>query len=165
MVAMKGNNKKTMVRQGMALGRPGNHKIGWPGMTLVELFITIFILTVGCLAALKTMTNSAVAQSLANQVTIASMLAESEIERLKSLTRAEQERELPRGLRFDEGLDMFGFPCPGGKCPGQRYDRRVMTTDTYMTALTTGIKVEISWDSFGEERSLVRSSTVTWLAF
>jgi prepilin-type N-terminal cleavage/methylation domain-containing protein len=132
------------------------------GMTLVELLITILVLTVGCLAAMRMMTTSSKTNSYANDSVIASILADSELERLKSLSREELANEAERGPKVEACLDGRGLENPGD-CAGKRFERKVSYFPEALTTLSTEVEVEINWKSLGNHRRLVRSATITWL--
>ncbi|MDR2367802.1 MAG: prepilin-type N-terminal cleavage/methylation domain-containing protein [Deltaproteobacteria bacterium] len=134
------------------------------GMTLVEVLITIMVLTVGCLAAMRSTATSDRAYSLAGQAALASALAESEIERLKSLSRFELEAEAGLGTRVEANLDRFGLACKGS-CPGPAFTRTVRYFPGGVTANSTQVEVEIAWPGGGGRRRVVRGTTVTWLSF
>ncbi|MDR1676805.1 MAG: hypothetical protein LBS44_00250 [Deltaproteobacteria bacterium] len=135
------------------------------GMTLIELFITIFILTVGCMAAFKMLITSNTGNAMASQINVASVLAESEVERIKSLSRSQLDKESALGPKVEESLDRFGLPCSTGSCQGQEYKRTVRYYPESVTTLTTGIEVEISWRSLSSQRNLIRSASVTYYTF
>ncbi|MDR2386317.1 MAG: hypothetical protein LBE80_01865 [Deltaproteobacteria bacterium] len=135
------------------------------GMTLVELLLTVLILTVGCLAAMKTLTSSTTANSMASDLNLASLLAESELERIKSLSRYELFEEANNGPKVENNLDRFGRQCDKAVCPGLRFKRTVRYYPEKVTALSTQVEVEMDWTGFTGARSLTRSTVVTFFSF
>ena len=135
------------------------------GLTLVELMVTVVILAAGSLAALRMSAVSSASNGLAAETAIASTLAESELERIRSLGRRELEDEARAGPKTETGLDRFGLACQKAPCPWKRYDRTVRYGTGNVTALSTQIEVEVAWPSHLGRRRLVRGTALTWFSF
>ena len=58
-----------------------------PGFTLLEILVSVVVLAIGCLAVISMQTSTMEGGARAYNLTVASFLAESEIERLQTLSR------------------------------------------------------------------------------
>jgi prepilin-type N-terminal cleavage/methylation domain-containing protein len=135
------------------------------GMTLVEVLITVVVLAVGCLAALRLQLASTTTRSYAFHVTEASYLVKAEIERLKSLNRSELETESDAKVKTENGLNAQGLTCLDGNCHGNRYARTVRYYPKVPTSLSVQVEVEVSWlDSSGPQK-FKQWAILTWLTF
>jgi Tfp pilus assembly protein PilV len=126
--------------------------------------VTVLILAVGCLAAMKIQTAASTSNAMAGEVNVASVLAESELERVKSLSRQELLEEANNGPKVEDNLDRFGLACAKGPCPGTRFKRTVRYFPRKVTALSTQVEVEISWKSLVGPRNLIRGTVVTFFS-
>jgi prepilin-type N-terminal cleavage/methylation domain-containing protein len=135
------------------------------GLTLVEVLISIAILTVGCFSAISLHSISLSTSSSAFHLSEASNLAKAEIERLKSLSRSQLENESKAVTKLEAALDSRGVICPSGDCNGTKYSRTVRYFERTPTSLSTRVEVEIRWlDSTGP-KTLKQWAVVTWLTF
>ncbi|MDR1308768.1 MAG: prepilin-type N-terminal cleavage/methylation domain-containing protein, partial [Deltaproteobacteria bacterium] len=132
------------------------------GMTLVEVLITILVLTVGCFAARRMQSAATRGNAIAEHMAVASILADSEMERLRSLGRSDLANEAALGQKVETSLDRNGQSCPqAGPCPGLRYSRTVTFHGGVPTSLSTLVEVEVSWRDLAGRRSVVQRAALT----
>jgi prepilin-type N-terminal cleavage/methylation domain-containing protein len=139
-----GINSLSVCRSSVGLGSLKDHK---KGFTLIEILISVVILSIGLVAALFLQLLTIKHGSQADHLTVASMLAESEIERLKTFTNFNEIPDaVPSGL---EHLTREGELCTAGtdRCI---YSRRTTLTPRVPTTRSHSIEVDIFWnDSLG----------------
>jgi prepilin-type N-terminal cleavage/methylation domain-containing protein len=139
---------------------------GYGGFTLVEVLISLAVIAFGCLAVSQMQISSMRGNSLANNMTIASVLVESEMERLKSLSAADFRDEVQAGNRQEGPLNRLGQTCPAGlDCSGYLFNRRISFFPEVPTVLSTQVLVEVTWtDSAGSHR-VAYNTALTSLTF
>lgn len=112
------------------------------GMTLVEMMVTLVLLAIGCLAIMNLQIATMKQGAMANELTVASFLAETKIERFQAL-----------GLDFDsvpneplgpEYLTMDGAACTRGS-PGCIYTRTSTLIPKFPTSRSYEISVTVEW--------------------
>jgi prepilin-type N-terminal cleavage/methylation domain-containing protein len=117
------------------------------GFTLVEILISVVILSIGLMSALFLQLLTIKHGSQADHLTVASMLAESEIERLKSFVNFNEiPDEVNAGLEY---LTREGEPCTLGadRCV---YTRQTTLTSREPTTRSHSVLVKVFWtDSLG----------------
>jgi len=93
---------------------------GPAGFTLVEVLVTVVVIALGCLAALWMQSAAMRGNAQSDHLTAATSLAESEIERLRSLSFNELEKEIDDG-GYDGACNIPAAGiCLEGACPGGR---------------------------------------------
>jgi prepilin-type N-terminal cleavage/methylation domain-containing protein len=135
-----------------------------PGFTLLEILVSLVVLAIGCLAAISMQTSTMEGGALAYHMTVASFLAESEIERLQSLTRgrARVEPATPANLTRD------GSACPADGSRGPCYTRTTTVLPGAPTSqnLWVSIRVDFPGQSSNSKRgSLVYDTLIFYLDF
>ena len=133
-----------------------------PGFTLLEILVSLVVLAIGCLAAISMQTSTMEGGALAYHMTVASFLAESEIERLQSLTRgrARVEPATPANLTRD------GSACDPSR--GPCFTRTTTIRDRTPTSqnLWVSIRVDFPGQSSNSKRgSLVYDTLIFYLDF
>ncbi|MDR0356416.1 MAG: prepilin-type N-terminal cleavage/methylation domain-containing protein [Deltaproteobacteria bacterium] len=119
------------------------------GFTLVEILITIAILAIGMLGTLHLQIVSVKSGSKAESLTTASLLAESEIERLRAFPNFNRLRS---AIVDSERIAKDGQICRTAEenCP---FSRNVALTERTPTSRSHTVTVEILWsDSTGPQR-------------
>jgi prepilin-type N-terminal cleavage/methylation domain-containing protein len=135
------------------------------GMTLVELLLTIVVLAFGSLAVMTLQTTTFRGNATAENLAVAAILAESEMERLKSLGKTGLDQEATSANpKVESALDRYGQPCPNNRCPGQSYVRTVVYYPQSLTSRSVQVEVEIAWVDHGRRRTLLQSAVITDLS-
>jgi Tfp pilus assembly protein PilV len=133
---------------------------------LVELLVTIVVLAFGCLAAVKMQGDALRGGALADHLTVAALLAESEMERLKSLTRSQLDAEVAAGDKEEPQLNRLGEACPDPPdCPGYIYGRRVRFFAGMPTTFSHQAEITVSWNEAAGAKSVLYSGVMTPLSF
>ncbi|MDR1656110.1 MAG: prepilin-type N-terminal cleavage/methylation domain-containing protein [Deltaproteobacteria bacterium] len=135
------------------------------GFTLVELLVTVVVLTIGCLAAIRLQATSLKSSNLADHIMVATFLAEGEMERLKALTFPQLTVEAAKGQMVEAGLNRLGQPCRAELCSGHIFTRTVNYYQAIPTSLSYQVEIIIDWtDNTGPQRVL-HSAAITSLSF
>jgi prepilin-type N-terminal cleavage/methylation domain-containing protein len=143
-----------------------NRANGLKGFTLVELLITIAVISFGCLAAIQLQLASLRGTATADHMTVATFLAESEMERLKSLTWVELTEESDEGAKVESNLDRNGLSCPSStQCEGFVYNRTVRFFKGEPTTMSTQVEVEVSWRDSTGPHNVFYTAAMTSLTF
>jgi hypothetical protein len=134
---------------------------------MVELLITILVLTLGCLAVVRLHVNALKSAHLADNITAATFLAEAELERLKSLSQATLQTESSSGTITSTGLDRLGRTCTGVglACSNYIFNRTVSFHPRVPTTLSHQVEVVIDWRDSAGPHSVVHWAALTALAF
>ena len=138
------------------------------GFTLVELLVTVLVLTIGCLAAIQMQAASLKGTNLADNLTSATFLAEAEMERLKSLDASEMAIEAEAGTVTRTGLDRLGRSCvPVGPetCSNHMYTMTVEYFPKLPTSLSTQVDITVAWTDNNGHRTVRYSGAMTYLTF
>ena len=117
------------------------------GFTLVEILVTIVLIAIGCLSALWLQSTAMRGNAQSDHLTAASLLAESEIERLKSLSFEDATvlAEAHETSPVVEVMNRRGEAAAGGP-----YTRTVRFFPKRPTTLSHQVEVEVAWrDSHG----------------
>ena len=132
-----------------AIGGPGRSP---GGFTLVEVLVTVVVIAMGCLAALWLQSAAMRGNSQSDHLTVAGFLAESEIERLKSLdfAAATKEAEDHETAPVVQNLNRWGEIQTDGSGV---YTRTVRYFPKRPTSLSHQVEVEGAWhDNHGPHR-------------
>jgi prepilin-type N-terminal cleavage/methylation domain-containing protein len=122
------------------------------GFTLVEVLVTVVVIAMGCLAALWLQSAAMRGNSQSDHLTVAGFLAESEIERLKSLdfAAATKEAEDHETAPVVQNLNRWGEIQTDGSGV---YTRTVRYFPKRPTSLSHQVEVEVAWrDNHGSHR-------------
>jgi type IV pilus modification protein PilV len=127
------------------------------GFTLIELLISILIVSIGMLSTIFLQTMSIRHGNQADSMTVASLLAESEIERLKTFTEYNQ---VPLAVASGvEYLSREGDVCVPAteKC----FARTTELTSQTPTKRSHTVKVTVSWSTNAGHDSVVYEAILT----
>ncbi|MDR1085888.1 MAG: prepilin-type N-terminal cleavage/methylation domain-containing protein [Deltaproteobacteria bacterium] len=136
------------------------------GFTLVEILVTVFVLAFGCLAASKMLTISLKGFSYADNITVATFLAESELERLRALTFAELTYEATHTpVVVTNNINRLGQVCTPPGCDSFIFSRTVSFFPKTPTSFSHQIEIAVSWlDRIGRQE-ITYSGVVTSFSF
>jgi prepilin-type N-terminal cleavage/methylation domain-containing protein len=142
------------------------------GFTLVEILVTIAVITFGCLAALIMQSAALKGNTRSDHLTVATFLAESEIERLKSISFDDLTAEIDPGNTLvstssTKRMNRFMKECTGVELPACVNYPYTMTTNfypRYPTNSTHQAVVTVAWNESIGPQSIVYSTAVTDLA-
>jgi prepilin-type N-terminal cleavage/methylation domain-containing protein len=135
---------------------PGNS-----GFTLVELLVTIAVLAFGCLSAILMQSTTIKANSLAYNINTAVILAESEIERLKSLSWQELNNEAKVGHTKILNLDDEGNICSGTGCGVKFFTMSINYFKGLPTSSSYQVEVIVEWNEATGKQSVNFQSSLT----
>jgi prepilin-type N-terminal cleavage/methylation domain-containing protein len=139
------------------------------GFTLLEVLVTVAVLSLGCLAALQMQGYSLRGSTMADNMTAATFLAEAEMERLKSLSRSDLDQEADGGTRVTGDLDRLGEVCPPAPAvcdPGvHSFTRTTRYFPETPTSLSHHVEVGVAWVDNSGGHEVILSAIVTSLTF
>jgi prepilin-type N-terminal cleavage/methylation domain-containing protein len=142
--------------------RPQAHR---QGFTLIEVLITVAVIAFGCLAVVNLQMASLRGTATADHQTVATFLAESEIERLKSLTWTELIEESDSGGKVEPNLDRNGNSCSSPpNCDGHQYKRTVRFYKGQPTTMSTQVEVEVNWSDNSGAHGVLYTAAMTRLS-
>ena len=128
------------------------------GFTLVEILVSVVIISIGMVSAIFLQTLTVKHGTQADNMTVASLLAESEIERLKPFTSYNQ---IPGGVTAGvESLPRAGEPCPPG-FSGQCFSRSTELAQQTPTQRSHTVRVTVSWSNALGGDSVVYEAILT----
>ena len=127
------------------------------GFTLVEILVSVIIISLGLVSAIYLQTMSIKQGSKADYMTVASLLAESEIERLRTFVGF---NEIPDAVVAGvENLTREGLPC--GADTGACFARVTELTEKTPTKRSHTVKVTVSWKGAAGADSVVYEAILT----
>ncbi|MDR2349377.1 MAG: type II secretion system GspH family protein [Deltaproteobacteria bacterium] len=138
------------------------------GFTLVEILITIAVLAFGCFAALMMQSAALRGNVRADNLTVATFIAETEIERLKAMSFEELTNEVndnPSGV--EKKVDRVLKVCSGPEAPQCLNYPFTMKTDffpRYPTKYSHLAEIKVSWGDDKGRHEIVYSASMTDLA-
>ena len=138
------------------------------GFTLVEILITMAVLSIGCLAVLRMQTASLRGGIIADNLTSATFLAEAEMERLKSLDSAQMAQEVSAGTVTVNGLDRLGrvcSPATPAECSNNIYTMPVEYFEKLPTSMSCQVDITVAWSDTTGPHSVRYSGAMTYLSF
>ncbi|MDR3203234.1 MAG: prepilin-type N-terminal cleavage/methylation domain-containing protein [Deltaproteobacteria bacterium] len=136
------------------------------GFTLVELIVAVMVISFGCLAIMRFQITAIRSNVVAENMGLAVILAESEMERVKSLSHEELKNEAKAGSTTLKGLDRNGVICLDlNKCPEHIFSRTVSYYPGLPTSLSTQVEVEVKWSDASGARSVFYSAALTSATF
>jgi hypothetical protein len=129
---------------------------------LIEVLVAVLLIGLGCFAAFSAQFSAIRAKSVSDHVMVASFLANSELERLRTLTH----NELFHLKDYDEDkLTALGLVCPDKSCPGVEYLRAVKFYRKTPTAMSCQVEIHVRWRDIAGERSIARTAILTGSTF
>jgi type IV pilus assembly protein PilV len=137
---------------------PRRGKSSPAGFTLIEVLVTVVVIAVGCLAALWMQSVAMRGHAQSDHLTMAAVLAETELERLKSLTFQDLTAEAERaGGSVTRRLNRLGReeePTP--------YTLTTRYLKEQPTKLSHQVEVSVGWrDTQGVARTLRYTAVLT----
>ncbi|MDR2300523.1 MAG: hypothetical protein LBF38_00515 [Deltaproteobacteria bacterium] len=136
------------------------------GVTLVEILISVCILTLGCLAAIQMKASTLKSANMADNITAATFLAEAELERLKSLLYEELLVESDAGTTLVNKLNRLGQTCTDDACDASHiFSRKVDFFPGAPTNRSCQVEITIGWDDDLGTHSFLYSGAITSLSF
>jgi prepilin-type N-terminal cleavage/methylation domain-containing protein len=147
--------------------KPAFTKKARSAFTLVELLVTIVIISFGCLAMMVMHSSSIGASSFSDNMTAAVFLAETELERLKALSFPDLEGEIDVGDVTVEHLNRMGEVCPlpPAQCHAYPFTREVRFFRDTPTSFSHQVEVEVLWNDLHGSHSVVFSGVMTSYIF
>jgi prepilin-type N-terminal cleavage/methylation domain-containing protein len=132
------------------------------GFTLIEVLVAIALISFGCFAAGTMQIAALKAKNVADNVIVASFLAESELERLKTLSM----NELTRLNDYeDKNLSRLGEPSPSPRREGASFDRSVRVFQGEPTAMSYSVEIEITWRDSTGPHYVLHSAVLTGTSY
>jgi type II secretory pathway pseudopilin PulG len=132
-------------------------------MTLVEILIAVLIVGFSCLAIFTVHVSSLKTKNVSDNMTLATTIAVSEFERLKTLPF----EELLESTNTEvSNLNRLGQQCTGKKdCSEHIFTRRVRFFPKTPTSLSCQVEIEVDWrDSVGRHSQFF-SSVISTMSF
>lgn len=132
------------------------------GFSLIEVLVAMLVIVVGCLGALSLQVAAMRGTSQADYRTVATFLAESEIERLRSLPFGQlcNEAEDYKSSPLVEVLDAHGQSRPSTEAD-KYFTRTVRFYPGLPTTLSNQIEVEVAWTDVQGPHRIFYSTAVT----
>jgi type IV pilus modification protein PilV len=129
-----------------------------PGFTLIEVIVTVLIVSIGCLAVLLMQSSSLKSNSYSDHMTVGTFLAESEVERLQAMKFDDLEAEVA-GLTNNRETKYFNRKselCPhtsATACKDYPYTMKVVFFPKTPTTYSYQAEIEVDWqDNTGPNR-------------
>jgi prepilin-type N-terminal cleavage/methylation domain-containing protein len=131
--------------------------------TLVEILITMAVISFGCLAALQMQATAIKGNDLADNMTVAMFLAESEMERIKTISYSKLKSMVEDGLatHTDNNINRLGESCIGTPCNGYIFTRKVDYIPKYPTTVSITVEITVEWRDTAGPHHVFYSGTVT----
>jgi prepilin-type N-terminal cleavage/methylation domain-containing protein len=140
------------------------------GFTLVEVLVTVAVIAFGCLAALLMQSAALRGNTMADNMTVATFIAESEMERLKALSFEDVGNEIDtEGTTRTWYTDRLYKVCPAASAADcqQQFPFEVTLSfyPRYPTSKSHLAEVLVSWKDNTGMHSVHNASTMTDLSF
>jgi prepilin-type N-terminal cleavage/methylation domain-containing protein len=132
------------------------------GFTLIESIVAVLLIAFGCFAAAAMQVAVVKSKVTSDNVTAATFLAESELEKLKTLPMSEL---TSLGGYEDRDLDSLGLPCLASPCGSQAFNRKVSFFPGQPTAFSCHVEVAVSWRDSGGPHEILREAIMTVSTF
>jgi Tfp pilus assembly protein PilV len=134
--------------------------------TLVEILITVCVLTFGCLAVILMQQASLRGANFSDNLTGAVFLAESELERLKALSFGALENEVEAGDKVVSDLNRMGKTCETSpNCSLFPFTRTVKFFKDTPTSFSHQVEIEVTWRDNSGPHKVFYSSAITSFSF
>lgn len=139
--------------------RPGRSTLA--GFTLTEVLVAMLVLAVGCMAVINMQTAGMNAGARAANMAVATFLAESQAEWLKTIdvNRVQFVSQAP------EKLDWDGSPCPDSATEFQCFTRTTKTACFTPTSRSCEISVNVEWQAADGKKTIYYETVVSAYGF
>lgn len=146
--------------------RPGERLKIKPGFTLTEVLVSMLVLAVGCMAVISMQATGMNAGDRAASMSIASFLAEAQIEWIQTMD-LEEVRAVPTD--DDDGLieelAKDGSPCPDTAQADSCFTRTTKTVCFTPTKRSCEVSVKVDWQAADGKHSVVYDTIVSGIGF
>ncbi|MDR1607747.1 MAG: prepilin-type N-terminal cleavage/methylation domain-containing protein [Deltaproteobacteria bacterium] len=132
------------------------------GFTLIEVLVCVVLISIGCFAAFNAQFSALKTKTVSDNVMVAAILANSELERLKTLSQNEISRLKDT---VEDNLDRFGLAHPDSESSEALFRREIKLFRESPTAFSYHVEVIVHWRDIGGERSIGRSAILTGSTF
>jgi prepilin-type N-terminal cleavage/methylation domain-containing protein len=130
-----------------------------PGFTLIEILIAVSLIAVGALVSITMHMTSIKGESFAANMIYASAIAETEVERLKTLPFGEL---LTQSNVTNDQLDPLSHACVAGTdCSQNIFTRTTRFFPKFPTTMSCQIEVEVNWRDASGQHAVLYSSVIT----
>jgi Tfp pilus assembly protein PilV len=135
------------------------------GFTLVEILISICVLTFGCLAVIHMHTTTLKGSNYSDNLTAAVFLAESEMERLKALNSSDLKDLVDDGELTHNNLNRLGETCPNSNCSNYPFKRVVNFYPNTPTSFSKHVEIDVTWRDNSGPHKVSYAGAITALVF
>jgi prepilin-type N-terminal cleavage/methylation domain-containing protein len=138
------------------------------GFTLVEVIVTMIVLSFGCIAVLHMQSSSLRGSSKSDYITVATFLAESETERLKALNFEDLTEEIQDGTVVTKKFDRAMRMCQAKDLSScDKFPFTVVTRffPHFPTSFSHQAEVEVSWRDQTGNHKVIAGAAMTDLSF
>ncbi|MDR2404959.1 MAG: prepilin-type N-terminal cleavage/methylation domain-containing protein [Deltaproteobacteria bacterium] len=140
-----------------------------PGFTLLEVIVTVLIISIGCMAALMMQSSALKSNSISDNMTVGTFLAESEIERLKAMAHDDLKAEISsKGTTVTKYLNRKSEVCPSSSAAGCQDYIYTMELNYFLpqpTNYSVQAEIEVRWTDNTGKRSIFYSTIFTDLDY
>jgi prepilin-type N-terminal cleavage/methylation domain-containing protein len=137
------------------------------GFTLVEILVTILVLTFGCFAALMMQSAALRGSTKADHLTVATFVAETEMERLKAMTFQDLTALIQKSHKTVKKVNRILKVCEGKdapKCVNYPYTIETTFYPRFPTNYSHQAEVNVTWNDNLGKHSVTYSASMTDLA-
>jgi prepilin-type N-terminal cleavage/methylation domain-containing protein len=135
-----------------------------PGFTLVELLIAVCVIAFGALVSVNMHITSLKGKNIAANMTYAGAIAETEMERLKTLPLADVMKMSSTEVTNLNQLSQACSPGPGNDCSQHIFTRRVNFYPKNPTSLSCHVEIEVDWKDSSGKHSILYSAVISTTA-
>lgn len=143
--------------------------VGWlktkSGFTLTEVLVSMLVLAVGCMAVISMQASGMNAGDRAASMSVASFLAEAQIERLQTKPIEEVKSVPPDEKGLIEKLTKDGSPCPANAQADSCFTRTTKTVCFTPTTRSCEVSVQVDWQAADGQHSVVYDTVVSAAGF
>jgi Tfp pilus assembly protein PilV len=135
-------------------------------MTLVELLVSMILLAIGCLAALNLQATTMTQGNRSHQLTIASFLAESHAETLRTLAfNAVDQSENTTPTKVTQAGEVCSGATPPADCSSDAkcYWRTTTITPKSPTPSSLEVAVQVEWPADTKRQKVTYSTVISTL--
>ncbi|MDR0549996.1 MAG: hypothetical protein LBI10_11395 [Deltaproteobacteria bacterium] len=133
------------------------------GFTLVEILIAVCVIAFGALITITMHVSSIKGRNVAANMTYAAAIAETELERLKTLPPAEV-MNMANNVATD--LNHLSQPCATGlDCSKNIFTRRTRFYPKNPTSFSCHVEIEVEWRDSSGLKSILYSAIISSTSF